>query len=243
LSVKASSRTGYPVNFIQILPGYMIIRPDTKCSVSPGYSIYKYIININTDFNLLFQGLNNYDATTFLYEPSLLQINLIKYYLFTVTGYTYPTASAPNYLPDGKLDNWTNTGNVMVLNPGLSCIWGNYNQYPYSTQNILGIQSTGSITTKTNSLNLSSGQYKLSFYAIKRAGGLGPNGIIITLTSTTNTTNTTNTTINASDIKDIWINFTWDITITSPDTYKLKIEGTISGDKTTFIQGVYIIQV
>ena len=244
-SVNASSRNGYQINPIQVLPWNLIIRPNIKCNESPGSSTSKYIINnCNNDSNLLFQGMNSNDSTTFLYEPKLISVNLIKNYVFTTTNYDYASYIYNNT----TLNDWTApmSDGIIVLNPNYLATWGNYNPYPYRTQNILGIQNTGSITTN-NPLNLSSGIYNLSFYAIKRVGGMstnpyGPNGIKITLTSTTNTTNTTNTTINANDIKDFWKNITWDITITSPDTYKLKIEG-ITSDKTTFIQGVYIIKV
>jgi hypothetical protein len=166
-------------------------------------------------------------------------------------SFTLPSYSG-NYV--SGLEEWNITGGISCITPGnTQSPWGNYNSYPNSypnsSQNILGIQGTGSITTKpTSALSLSYGSYKLSLWAIKRIN-YNANGIKITIFNSSITY-----TINyySIDIPSSWTQLTSSPIVIASGSYTIKVEGigsislTNSAsdalDRTTFIQGLSIIK-
>jgi hypothetical protein len=173
----------------------------------------------------------------------------------TSFSYTYsftPTSYSGNYV--SALENWNITGGISSITPGnTQSPWGNYNSYnnsyPNTSQNILGIQGTGSITTKPESpLSLPNGSYKLSLWAIKRTS-TDANGIKITIFNSSNSY-----TINYyyTDIPTSWTKLTSSPIVIASGSYTIKVEGIgsisatnpnpDSADRTTFIQGLSIIK-
>jgi hypothetical protein len=170
-------------------------------------------------------------------------------YTFSFTS-TSSLGSYVSQLASQNQDNWTITGGIILIDPGNTTSgWGeNYNPYPYTSQNILGIQGPSSSITKSSTLSLVYGSYTFSFYAIKRSN-YNPNGIRITISNSSN-----NYTINyySSTIPSTWTQLTSSPIVIASGSYTIKVEGigSISAttttsdalDRTTFIQGLSIIK-